>query len=221
GYVLRWDEGIRWALIVGTNLLKTVPWIGDWLYQLVVGGPEPGLSSLERFYTWHIFVLTIVMIVLGGWHIFRVRRDGGVAVPPPDQRKDNVRISRFDLVRREVLVMLIAGVFLLFVSTFFPAPIERPITQAAVDIENARAPWFFLWVQQLLKIGDPFFWGVASPIILLLILGLLPYVLPQTGDNELGGWFPRGNRIAQIIVIAATLILIILTILSITPTAQI
>jgi len=220
GYVLRWDEGIRWALIVGTNLLKTVPWIGDWLYQLVVGGPEPGLSSLERFYTWHIFVLTLAMIILGGWHIFRVRRDGGVAVPPPDQRKDNVRISRFDLVRREVLVMLIAGVFLLFVSTFFPAPIERPITQAAVDIENARAPWFFLWVQQLLKIGDPFFWGVASPIILLLILGLLPYVLPQTGDNELGGWFPRGNRIAQIIVIAATLLLIILTILSITPTAQ-
>ena len=25
GYVLRWDEGIRWALVVGTNLLKTIP----------------------------------------------------------------------------------------------------------------------------------------------------------------------------------------------------
>ncbi|HLO16175.1 MAG TPA: cytochrome b N-terminal domain-containing protein, partial [Anaerolineales bacterium] len=32
GYVLRWDEGIRWALIVGTNLLKTIPWIGNSLY---------------------------------------------------------------------------------------------------------------------------------------------------------------------------------------------
>ncbi|HSA99423.1 MAG TPA: cytochrome b N-terminal domain-containing protein, partial [Anaerolineales bacterium] len=136
GYVLRWDEGIRWALIVGTNLLKTVPWIGNSLYQLTVGGPEPGLSSVERFYTWHIFVLTLVMIVLGAWHIFRVRRDGGVAVPPPDQRLDHVRISRFDLVRREVLVMVIAGVVLLLVSTLFPAPIERPSTQTAVNIEN-------------------------------------------------------------------------------------
>src|SRR5215208_5637080 len=54
GYVLRWDEGIRWALIVGTNLLKTIPWIGASLYQLAVGGSEPGFSSLERFYTWHI-----------------------------------------------------------------------------------------------------------------------------------------------------------------------
>ncbi len=220
GYVLRWDEGIRWALIVGTNLLKTVPWVGDWLYRLAVGGPEPALSSVERFYTWHIFVLTLVMIVLGAWHIFRVRRDGGVAVPPPDQRTDNARISRFDLVRREVLVMLIAGVVVLFVSVFFPAPIERPITQAIVDIHNARAPWFFLWVQQLLKWGDPFFWGVALPVILLIVLAVLPYILPQTSNAELGRWFPRGNRLAQLIVIVITLAIIILTIIFLIPTTQ-
>jgi quinol-cytochrome oxidoreductase complex cytochrome b subunit len=225
GYVLRWDEGIRWALVVGTNLLKTIPWIGDALYQIVVGGPEPGLSSLERFYTWHIFVLTLGMIILGGWHIFRVRRDGGIAVPPPDQRQDDVRITRFDLVRREVLVMLIAAVILLLVSTLFPAPIERPITATTVDMgistDDARAPWFFLWVQQLLKLGDPFFWGVASPLLLLILLALVPYVLPQAREDEFGRWFPRGNRIAQIIILLITLVLIILTLIAITPTVQI
>jgi quinol-cytochrome oxidoreductase complex cytochrome b subunit/mono/diheme cytochrome c family protein len=224
GYVLRWDEGIRWALIVGTNLLKTIPWIGNSLYHLAVGGPEPGLSSIERFYTWHIFVLTLGMIFLGAWHIFRVRRDGGVAVPPPDQRPDQTRISRFDLARREVLVMLVAAVVLLFVSTLFPAPIERPITQTAVDMgtsaHNARAPWFFLWVQQLLKLGDPFFWGVAIPVFLLILLALVPYMLPQTKEGEFGRWFPRGNRIAQIIIVLITLALILLTILAILPTVQ-
>jgi quinol-cytochrome oxidoreductase complex cytochrome b subunit/mono/diheme cytochrome c family protein len=220
GYVLRWDEGIRWALIVGTNLLKTIPWIGNSLYQLAVGGPEPSLSSLERFYTWHIFVLTLAMIILGAWHIFRVRRDGGIAVPPPDQRKDNQRISRFDLVRREVLLMVIAGVILLFASTMFPAPIERPITQATIDIQNARAPWFFLWVQQLLKLGDPFSWGVAFPSLLLVLLALLPYTLPQPNENENGGWFPRGNRLAQMLIIVLGLALIILTVLAILPATQ-
>jgi quinol-cytochrome oxidoreductase complex cytochrome b subunit/mono/diheme cytochrome c family protein len=220
GYVLRWDEGIRWALIVGTNLLKTIPWIGDPLYRLVVGGPEPGLSSLERFYTWHIFVLTLVMIILGAWHIFRVRRDGGVAVPPPEQRNDNSRVSRFDLVRREVLVMVIAGVILIFISIAFPAPIERPITQTIIDIENARAPWFFLWVQQLLKLGDPFFWGVAIPVVLLFVMALLPYTLPQAHESEYGRWLPGGNRAAQVILILITLTLIVLTLLSILPTAQ-
>jgi quinol-cytochrome oxidoreductase complex cytochrome b subunit/mono/diheme cytochrome c family protein len=220
GYVLRWDEGIRWALIVGTNLLKTVPWIGESLYGLVVGGPQPGLSSLARFYTWHIFVLTAVMIVLGAWHIFRVRRDGGIAVPRPEQRSDSARVSRFDLVRREVLVMVIAGVVLMFISVAFPAPIERPITQAVVDIENARAPWFFLWVQQLLKLGDPFLWGVAIPVLLLILLALLPYILPQAQASEYGRWLPHGNRIAQVILILITLALIVLTILSALPTAQ-
>jgi quinol-cytochrome oxidoreductase complex cytochrome b subunit len=225
GYVLRWDEGIRWALVVGTNLLKTIPWVGDSLYQLVVGGPAPGLSSLERFYTWHIFVLTLGMIILGAWHIFRVRRDGGVAVPPPSQRLDQARISRFDLARREGVVMLIATVILLLVSTLFPAPIERPIAQNAVDIiasaPDARAPWFFLWVQQLLKLGDAFLWGVASPIILLLLLALIPYTLPQAKEDESGRWFPRGNRAAQILIILITLLLIILTVIAITPTVQI
>lgn len=225
GYVLRWDEGIRWALVVGTNLLQTIPWIGNSVYRLVVGGPEPGLSSLERFYTWHIFVLTLGMIVLGAWHIFRVRRDGGIAVPPPDQRQDQVRISRFDLARREVVVMLIAAVILLFVSAIFPAPIERPITETVLNMgataDDARAPWFFLWVQQLLTLGDPFVWGVLSPVLLLTLLALMPYVLPQAKEAEFGQWFPKGNRAAQIIIILVTLALIILTVLAITPSIQI
>ena len=214
GYVLRWDEGIRWALIVGTNLLKTVPWIGNSLYQLAIGGPQPGNSTLERFYTWHIFVLTLATIFLGGWHIFRIRRDGGIAVPAPLQREENTRISRFDLVRREVRIMLIAGVFLIAISLLFPAPIARPITHATSIAEDTRAPWFFLWVQQLLKFGDPFLWGVAIPMLALILVAFLPYALPQAKDQELGKWFPNGNRAAQIIVVVLAVIMTALTIVS-------
>ncbi len=220
GYVLRWDEGIRWALIVGTNLLKTIPWIGDWFYQLVVGGPEPSLHSLERFYTWHIFVLTFVMIILAVWHIFRVRRDGGVAVPPPSQRADPTRISRYDLLRREIKVMAIAGVLLLFISMLFPAPIEPPIAQTASENLDARAPWFFLWVQQLLKLGDAFLYGVLAPVLVLLGLAVLPYALPQVADQELGRWFPRGNRIAQVTIIIIVILITILTLVAVMPSTQ-
>ena len=92
GYVLRWDEGIRWALVVGANLLKTIPGIGEGLYLFVIGGSEPGAATLTRFYAWHIFGLTAGVAILLIWHIFRVRRDGGIAVP--SRRKKGQTKSR-------------------------------------------------------------------------------------------------------------------------------
>src|SRR5512143_3802378 len=81
GYVLRWDQGVQWALVVGTNLIKTIPWIGASLYVFIMGAEQAGLPTLIRFYTWHIFGLTLSAIILAVWHVFRVRRDGGIAVP--------------------------------------------------------------------------------------------------------------------------------------------
>ncbi len=212
GYVLRWDEGIHWALVVGANLLKTIPWFGDNLYQFVVGGTEAGAATLTRFYAWHIFGLTLGVMILVIWHIFRVRRDGGIAVPPPTERKDKERITRFELLRREVLMMTITIAILLLFSALVPAPIAPPITPTSVTTDS-QAPWFFLWVQQLLKLGDPFLLGVLTPSLVVIALGLMPYLLPNAKNDELGRWFPRGNRLAQALTVIILFVILALTIL--------
>jgi len=214
GYILRWDQGIQWALVVGTNLLKTLPIIGDTMYTLLMGGTNPGAASLIRFYAWHLFGLSLIAVIFVGWHAFRVRRDGGIALPPPSLRANNLRISRFVLVRREVLAMLFTGAALILISAFLPAPIAAPIKDMTAPAADASAPWFFLWVQQMLKWGDPFLWGIAVPLIILLVLSLIPYILPQPIESELGRWFPKSNRLAQIILGAIALIVIILTLIA-------
>jgi quinol-cytochrome oxidoreductase complex cytochrome b subunit len=212
GYVLRWDEGIRWALVVGSNLLKTIPWIGTGLYQFVIGGNEANAATLTRFYAWHIFGLTLGAAILIVWHVFRVRRDGGIAVPPPVERKERDRITRFDLLNREVLTMTIAGALLILFSMIVPAPIKQPISDfAAAMTGNSQAPWFFMWVQQLLKLGDPFLLGVLTPVLVVIALGIMPYVFPNAKAGELGRWFPRGNRIAQILIVLIMLTILVLT----------
>jgi hypothetical protein len=118
------------------------------------------------------------------------------------------------LLRREVLTMVIAGIILLLIAVFIPAPIDQPISSASVDISDSRAPWFFLWVQQLLKYGDPFFWGVLVPLLVVLGLGLIPYALPRAKSEDLGRWFPRGNRIAQVLVVLIILAITLLTALA-------
>ena len=217
GYILRWDEGIQWALVVGTNLVKTIPLIGDALYVVLTGGTQPGLPTLIRFYAWHIFGLTLCAIILVAWHAFRVRRDGGIAVPPPNLRVDKERITRNELVRREVLAMLLTGAALILFAAFIPAPIAQPISDMTVMSGDARAPWFFLWVQQMLKWGDPFIWGVLVPLIVLAMLALIPYIFPKPTDNELGKWFPHSNRIAQIVLAVIALLIIVLTIFGSLP----
>ena len=211
GYVLRWDEGIRWALVVGTNLIKTIPGIGEGLYQFLIGGPEPGAAALTRFYSWHIFGLTLATAGVTVWHIFKVRRDGGLAAPIDKNKKEYV--SRFVLVRQQVLVMLITGALLLVLSALIPAPIKQPLVENSTLTGDSQAPWFFLWIQELLQLGDPFLWGVGVPLLVILVLGLIPYILPGAREEEWGRWLPVGNRLAQILVSAIIIIIFGLTIL--------
>jgi quinol-cytochrome oxidoreductase complex cytochrome b subunit len=217
GYVLRWDEGIRWALVTGTNLFKSIPLVGQVLYASLVGGAQLGPATLIRFYGWHIFGLMLVALILMAWHIFRVRRDGGIAVPPPPLRDTQQRISRFELVRREVLAMLLASMALLILSVFAPAPLAPPIAADAPLSASVRAPWFFLWVQELLRLGNPFLWGVVVPLAVLTFLTLIPYVFPKPVPSELGRWFPKGNRLAQYLFVLILLAIFILTVLAILP----
>ena len=51
-------------------------------------------------------------------------------------------------------------------------------------------------------------------------MAFLPYALPQAKDHEFGKWFPHGNRVAQMIVIALALAMFLLTILSTFQTAS-
>ena len=217
GYVLRWDDGVRWALVAGTNLIKSIPLTGQALYGMLIGGPEPGPATLIRFYGWHIFGLMLIAGILLVWHIFRVRRDGGIAVPPPLLRETQERISRFELVRREVLAMLLASVALLLLSLFAPAPIAPALTNAPSSAGFTRAPWFFLWVQEMLKAGSPFLWGVVIPLAVLVALTLIPYLFPRTAPGELGKWFPKSGRPAQVFFILIVLSILILTILALFP----
>lgn len=214
GYVLRWDEGVRWALVAGTNLLQTVPALGDWLYGFAVGGSAIGPATLTRFYAWHIFGLTLLIVILGVWHLFRVRRDGGIAAPPPSQR-DAGRLTRNELVRREALAALLASAALVLLAALLPAPIAPPMSTTSIAADS-RAPWFLLWIQQLLRWGDGFWMGVALPFGLLTLIACVP-LLSHPPATDVGRWFARPSRAVQIGAVFITGLLALLTLLALRP----
>ena len=79
GYLLPWDQLAYWAVTVGTNIAASVPWIGPSLRELLIGGRAIDQPTLIRFYALHVFVLPALLGVLFVYHMWRVRKDGGLA----------------------------------------------------------------------------------------------------------------------------------------------
>lgn len=208
GYTLRWDVDISWALVVGTNLLKNIPWIGNGLYRLVVGGNAINAATVVRLYGWHIFGLTVVTAFAIGWHIFRVRRDGGISSLNANDR-NQPKISRDELVWREAIGAVIVVVLLFVIAGFFP-PSLGPAPNLEDFQSEATAPWFFIWIQQMLKQGSPLSMGICLPVGILLILALIPYLFDRNPQG-VARWFNREGRIAQLIVVGISAFILLLT----------
>ncbi|HSD82602.1 MAG TPA: cytochrome b N-terminal domain-containing protein [Anaerolineae bacterium] len=208
GYVLRWDEGTQGALVVGTNLIKTIPLLGPTLYHSIVGGSQIGDATTVRFYGWHLFGLTIPALILIVWHGFKVRRDGGISHQP--RLGDHApRIDRGQLVKTETAAALIAIAALIFISIVLPAPIG-PTADLPSSPDQVQAPWFFLWVQALLRSLSPVVAGIFLPIGVLALLLAIPYLIDRNKEG-VAVWFNRPGRVAQIIAIVIFVGLIALT----------
>lgn len=81
GYLLPWDQLAFWAITVGTNIAAYMPWIGDKVRFLLLGGNEVGQMALIRFYVLHVAILPAIAVVMIAVHFWRIRKDGGLSRP--------------------------------------------------------------------------------------------------------------------------------------------
>jgi quinol-cytochrome oxidoreductase complex cytochrome b subunit len=87
GYLLPWDQLAFWAVTVGTTMAQSVPLLGDEIRFLLLGGHVIDENALLRFYVLHIMVVPLAMLIGISVHVWRVRKDGGIHLPPFDSEK--------------------------------------------------------------------------------------------------------------------------------------
>ncbi|MEK6754975.1 MAG: cytochrome b N-terminal domain-containing protein [Bacteroidota bacterium] len=80
GYLLPWDQLAYWAITVGTNIASSAPLVGEEIRYFLLGGNTIDQSALIRFYVLHVFFLPLIVLLLFSWHMWRIRKDGGLAV---------------------------------------------------------------------------------------------------------------------------------------------
>jgi quinol-cytochrome oxidoreductase complex cytochrome b subunit len=79
GYLLPWDQLAYWAVTVGTNIASSIPYVGPRMRELMIGGREIEQATLIRFYVLHCIMLPGALGMLFAYHMWRVRKDGGLA----------------------------------------------------------------------------------------------------------------------------------------------
>ncbi len=255
GYLLPWDQLAFWAVTVGTNIAASIPWLGPTIRELLIGGRGIDQPTLIRFYVLHIVVLPGLLGVLFAYHMWRVRKDGGLACTDREgilERKTDhpivstktytllglargtaptVRTSSVeavdttvnsvpDLTRRATLVTMGTIALVSILSTLIRSPLEEP-ANPLVTPNPAKAPWYFLWLQEIvtdttftiggITVNGAFLGGVVLPGAILVLLTAWPW-LDRSSPRSTGVWFARDRRTQNLLFLAFCLIVLALTI---------
>jgi menaquinol-cytochrome c reductase cytochrome b/c subunit len=120
-----------------------------------------------------------------------VRGDSPLVGKGPDNT-----VFSFPIVLLLEIILLLGVTFVIFLfSLIKQAPLET-IANPLVTTDPAKAPWYFMGLQELLEHMHPFVAGVLIPGILVLFLMVIPYI--DHSQANAGVWF--SNRRGKWIV---------------------
>jgi quinol-cytochrome oxidoreductase complex cytochrome b subunit len=186
GYLLPWDQLAYWAVTIGTSMAEAAPMFGEQVNLLLRGAPDIGAGGLLRFYLLHVVLLPLVGIAVLSIHYYKVSREHGISLParfeegevPKEVKKAATeRIDYIpDLMTHEIfLAALTTFVLVVFCTFFYNAPLEHHANPQQTPLDT-KAPWYFLWLQGMLKLGDKSLMGIILPTLLFAVLFAVPYI---------------------------------------------
>ena len=189
GYLLPWDQLAYWAVTIGGSMIDKAPppALGQTVQLLLLGAPAIGAAGLLRFYLLHVLFVPLVVIFVFFIHYYKVVRVG-ISLPSSQEEIGQDTAKRVPADKRRyylpdvftdemVFLGLITFILLaLIIFGIYPgAPLEHHANPNKTPL-HTEAPWYFLWIQGLLKLGDPTLMGVIVPTIVFGLLAIIPYI---------------------------------------------
>lgn len=186
GYLLPWDQLAYWAVTIGTSMAEAAPIFGEQVNLLLRGAPDIGAGGLLRFYLAHIALFPFLAVLVISIHYYKVSREHSISLPAkyeeddlPEEvkREANRRIDYLPELFSHELFLTSLGIFILVLSTafFYSAPLEHIANPQQTPLDT-KAPWYFWWLQGMLKLGDKSLMGIILPTILVGLLVAVPYI---------------------------------------------
>jgi quinol-cytochrome oxidoreductase complex cytochrome b subunit len=179
GYLLPWDQLAYWAVTIGSSMADATPLFGDAANKLLRGSVDVGGQTLLRFYLLHIFLLPGLAIILISVHYYAVRKQ---EISPIHELFDTMPPTRRkipflpDQVYLEVAAIAFLTFGLIALNQFFWNAKLESHANPFVTPQHTKAPWYFLFLQGMLKVGDKFFFGLLLFGVMFVALMAIPYI---------------------------------------------
>jgi quinol-cytochrome oxidoreductase complex cytochrome b subunit len=127
------------------------------------------------------------------WRVALVRPDHRPAVRESDEKY----VMTFPhLIVRELIMFQLVVIGLSLIAIFFDAPLES-IANPVETPNPAKAPWYFLGLQELLHYFPPVVAGVLLPAMVVLCLVTIPYAKVNLDARPL---WESGSKIKGVLV---------------------
>lgn len=163
GYLLPWDQLAYWAVTIGTSMAKSVPpkeIVGYFSNLIMRGGDTINQNGLLRFYLMHVFALPAITLILISVHYYRVARSHGISLPAAEEESPDPNVRKAakervdylpELFTRELLwAAVVTFLVTAYSAWIFHAPLQEHSNPLHTPL-HTTAPWYFLWIQGLLK----------------------------------------------------------------------
>lgn len=112
------------------------------------------------------------------------------------------------LLVREAIAFQVLVIAMVLVALFWDAPLEQ-LANPLLTPNPAKAPWYFLGLQELLHFFPPFVAGILMPALVVIGLVVIPYFNVNIHGEAI--WARRPSRNLGIVLIT---VLVLLTFLS-------
>ena len=187
GYLLPWDQLAYWAVTIGTSMAEAVPppAVGNMINLVLRGAPDIGEAGLLRFYLLHVLFVPSLLLIFFFVHYYKVVHFS-ISLPASQEEIGQDTAKRIPADRRvyflpdvmvdEIMLTALAVLALIVYATWlYTAPLEHHADPGITPF-HTTAPWYFLWIQGMLKLGDKTLYGVIIPGIVFGVLFVLPYI---------------------------------------------
>ncbi len=113
------------------------------------------------------------------------------------------------LLVREAIVFEVLIIAMVIAAFFWDAPLEQ-LANPLLTPNPAKAPWYFLGLQELLHYFPPFVAGILIPTLILVALVVIPYFSVNVEAKPL--WSESATKRFTVVLIVVAALLVILAV---------